>query len=248
MKRQALLITNPGEPGASNYCEGVNRDAESYRAFLKATFGGAWYGHEIEHLPRPSVAQLRLALQKLRAADYGLVIFSGHGEYEASKKATVLELRSGEEIDSAELRAGATRQTLILDCCRAIAPESRRIAVYAEALEKRAEDRTAECRRYYEERISDCASGLCILWGCSVGETAGDDKSRGGYYSLSLLDEAESWAKNNDVNVSESYSILSVVQAHDAATPRVRQLSGNRQNPTIDKPRSGPYFPFAVVA
>lgn len=64
MKRQALLIANPGESGASNYCEGVNRDCDSYPLFLKAPFGGAWYGNEIEILRRPSAAEVASRFRK----------------------------------------------------------------------------------------------------------------------------------------------------------------------------------------
>ena len=248
MKRQALLIANPGESGASNYCEGVNRDCDSYPLFLKAPFGGAWYGNEIEILRRPSAAEVRLALQKVKSADYGLVIFAGHGYYLQSRKTTMLELRKGEELDSMDLRAGAGKQTLILDCCRQIALETARKAVFAEAIQKRADIRFDECRRYYDAQIAKCPSGLAVLWACSVGETAGDDKARGGYYSFSLLDEAETWAKDNKVDISRNISILNVVGAHDFASAQVGRLSGGRQRPNIEKPRSDPYFPFGIVA
>ena len=248
MKRLALILANPGEAGAPNYCEGVNLDVEAYSQFLRANFGGAWYSSEIDVLKRPSVAQARLALGKLKGVDYGLVIFAGHGEYITSKKTTVLELRRGEEIDSLELRSGASKQTVVLDCCRSIAPESKRAVVFAEAMQKRADTSADSCRFYYEKRISECPSSVSILWACTIGETAGDDRTRGGYYSLGLLDESENWAKNSTTDVSKNYSILSVVEAHDKATPTVLRLSGERQHPTIEKVRSGPYFPFAVVA
>lgn len=148
------------------------------------------------------------------------MIFAGHGYYSQSRKTTMLELRKGEEIDSLELRAGAPKQTLILDCCRKIEVETLRKAVFAEAVQKRADIHSDECRRYYDDRIARCPSGIAVLWACSIGETAGDDKARGGYYSFSLLDEAESWAKDNNVDISRNVSILSVVGAHDFAEVR----------------------------
>lgn len=248
MKRQALIIANPGETGARNYCEGVNKDCNNYPTFLTEPFGGAWYTSEIEVLRRPSVSELRVALGKLKSADYGLVVFAGHAEYVASRRTTVLELRKGEEIDSMELRAGASKQTVILDCCRLIAPETRRTFAFTEALAKRASLGADACRRQYENRITKCPPGLAVLWGCSIGQTAGDDPTRGGYYSFSLLEEAENWAKNSNVDVSTHFAILDVVVAHDLAAKGVQGVSGGRQTATMEKPRSDPYFPFAIVA
>jgi hypothetical protein len=34
--------------------------------------------------------------------------------------------------------------------------------------------------------------------------------------------------------------------AHNVACQLVKAKSGGNQNPQIEKPRSGPYFPFAV--
>jgi hypothetical protein len=35
---------------------------------------------------------------------------------------------------------------------------------------------------------------------------------------------------------------------HDIASNAVQRLSGKRQNPKMEKSRTGPYFPFAVIA
>ena len=248
MKRQALLIANPGETGASNYCEGVNRDCEAYPQYLRAPFGGLWYGSEIEVLKRPNTVEVRLAMQKVKAADYGLVIFAGHGYYSQTKKTTMLELRKGEEIDSLDLRAGAGKQTLILDCCRKIEAATTRDMVFAEAMRKSASMTPDQCRYYYDREIQRCSSGLVLLWACAVGQTAGDDGARGGYYSSSLLEGAEDWAKNSNVDTSRNISVLRIVTAHETAAAQVSRRSGGRQTPSIEKPRSEPYFPFGIVA
>jgi hypothetical protein len=86
------------------------------------------------------------------------------------------------------------------------------------------------------------------LYGCSVDETAGDDAPTGGYYSSRLVAGAEEWVTNQrNLDTDHKYAILSVVEAHLLATPKVQEVSGNRQNPEIEKPRSSPYFPFAIV-
>jgi hypothetical protein len=77
--------------------------------------------------------------------------------------------------------------TLILDCCRRIERPS---LFAADALEKALKEEVTlnprDCRRYYEEGISKCPTGLVTLFACSIGETAGDSSAQGGYYSYSL--------------------------------------------------------------
>ena len=42
MTRKALIISNPGELGAENYCEGVKKDVANYKNFLMSAAGGGW--------------------------------------------------------------------------------------------------------------------------------------------------------------------------------------------------------------
>ena len=247
MKRKALIIGNPGETGAQNYCQGVNRDLDNYPAFLKQPLGGAWEASEITVLLRPTVSQVRTALADVKAAEYGVVIFAGHA-YADVRRNTILELRRSEEMNSLELRAGAPKQTLILDCCRKLAQEQV-LKRLVEAMEKKAAVlNRADCRKYYDIQIDRCPTGIAVMWGCAVGETAGDDASNGGYYSTGLLEGASEWARSSNTDPQKNVERWSVVQAHDAAATYVRQRSGGRQTPVLEKPRSDPYFPFAIIA
>jgi hypothetical protein len=248
MIRKALIIGNPGETGAQNYCEGVKQDLTNYPAFLKQPLGGAWESGEITVLLRPNVSDVKNALVGIKAANYAVVIFAGHGYYSTSHKSTLLELKRGEEIDSRDLCAGAGKQTVILDCCRKVA-QAQIQKSFAEAIVKRASIlNRADCRKYYDDAISKCSSGLAVLWGCKVGEAANDDPQNGGYYSAGLLEAATEWAKNNNTDTSRHIDLYSIVGAHEAAVPLVSRQSGGRQNPVIEKPRSDPYFPFAIIA
>jgi hypothetical protein len=247
--RKAIIAANPGETGQENYCEGVNKDMESYGKFLRSPFGGAWYETEIAILRKPSQSSLRQVVQNLSMYDYSLVVFCGHGWYSARNQSTILQLNRSESIDSKELRNGSRKHTLILDCCRKVEEtilfEETRNVKTARA---RAFLTPSECRRYYDKRIEECSTGLIVLHACSINETAGDDSENGGYYSYSLINAIEQWVGDNEVDVSRFSSILSVPSAHDRATPKVRELSAQRQNPQIEKPRAEKYFPFAVVA
>jgi hypothetical protein len=249
VSRRALIIANPGVVGAENYCEGVNKDVATYRAFLQSKVGGAWKPDEITVLKCPTLTEFRSGLLSLKNADYSFIVFSGHGEYLPSKDTTVLELRPGVDIDSGELSDGAKKRTVVLDCCRGVHVPLALDEAMMKALAKAdsVEDKT-ESRKYYDKAISDCPESVVVLFGCSIRELAGDDDERGGVYSYNLIRSAETWARENDIDTDKEYSILSVVTAHEMAKLKVIQRRGTKQNPTIEKPRSGPYFPFGVVA
>lgn len=104
VNRRALLIANPGEVGAENYCEGVNKDMANYKTFLKSPLGGLWYENEIEILHKPSKTTVRQAIQKLKSYDYSKLVFSGHGVYSSIHESTILELNKYENIDSVEFQ------------------------------------------------------------------------------------------------------------------------------------------------
>jgi len=249
MNRKGILISNPGESGEENYCEGVKKDVANYRSFLLSSIGGLWRESEIEGLNRPSVTQVRQAISSLRNLDYSLIIFTGHGYHDTRLDSTMLELRNGHELNSSELRDGSKKQTLILDCCRKKYPVRPTLMMdSARMVKKAAVINPSDCRKYYNSRINECGDGLIVIHSCSIDELSGDDATRGGYYSYALLEESKGWAQDSDTDTSRTADILSLSKAHETALPRVRSVSGSRQNPQIEKPRTGPYFPFGIVA
>ncbi|MTI82405.1 MAG: caspase family protein [Firmicutes bacterium] len=249
MKRHALILSNPGESGAENYCEGVNVDVNNYTSFLKSALGGTWYNNEITHLNRPSKLDTNNAIKDISSCDYSLIIFCGHGFYSASRESTILQLRKNEEIDFLDLKNEAKKRTIILDCCRKvekdIITEERMIAKFSEA---KAELNPLECRKFFEKQLEKCHNGIVVGYACSKNETAGDSQSKGGYYSYSLLKSATEWCETNNIDLTRKWSKLNIAEAHNASIKNVSRLSGGTQTPEIDKPRSGPYFPFAIMA
>jgi hypothetical protein len=254
MKRQALIITNPGNPeDKDDYCAGVERDAANYRRFLLSPAGGAWEEAELAHLRKPDIFAVQRAVGKLTSSgcEYALVIFSGLGSFSKRLNSTILHLREGHSIDSSELRLRGVGQTLIIDSCRKVPAERPLLSEAApDLLKSMAGLSRAECRRCYDAEIAKCGRELIVMRSCSNGEYSYDSPV-GGYYSSSLMEAATGWA----VNVREGPDTgmrcraLSVVAAHALATPLVRSKSGERQTPPEpDKPRSGSYFPFCVVA
>lgn len=249
MSRKALIIANPGRPGETNYCKGVEKDVENYRSFLRSPVGGLWYDSEITILHQPGVVQMKVEVLAQSAVDYSMTIFCGHGHHSAQSNSTIVELKPGVDLDSNELRRGAARHTLVLDCCRVIAPVTRMVeSMMAKAMKAESEIHPADCRKYFDSKLAECPAGLVVLYACSVGQTAGDSESQGGYYSYSLLDGAAQWVKDTYVDTTKTSRFLSVVEAHEISKKGVNTMSGGRQVPLIDKPRSGEYFPFAIIS
>ena len=219
----ALVIGNSGEPGeAARYCGGVYRDLVFYPEFLRSPLGGAWKNSEITVLTRPDLQTVRDEMRHLRYADYSIVIFAGHGYTDATTRSTILTLKRGHQINSLELRRGASKHTLILDCCREVAaPRITTDAQLREARIAKPDLDPFECRRCYEAFLNDRSPGLVVLHACRIDELANDDPAAGGYYSSSLLAVTREWSKSRQVEAGYSYS-LSVSAAHERAIGRVK--------------------------
>lgn len=122
--RRALLISNPGEIGAENYCKGVYVDIRNYTRLLLSPQGGSWDPSEIRHLDRPTAQNVRDWLAYFSTHDYVLVMFTGHGWYSSVDRDRILELGNKEKLQSIELRKGSSKRTIILDCCQKVYAES----------------------------------------------------------------------------------------------------------------------------
>ena len=244
MTRRALLIGGPGTKGSRDgYLAGVQLDIDHYSAFLQSPVGGAWRSSEITTIISPSESNVRTGIAALKSADYSFVLFSGHGYYSQPASSTIVALRDGVDLDSSVLRVGASKHTLLLDCCRVVwpAPTIAGDSV-AKALREAVSLDAAVCRKYYDECIQECPSGIIVLHSCAIIETAGDRSDLGGVYCANLIKSAEEGTRREGLDTSGHYYILDVPAVHDAALPAVKQLSGGRQNPQIQKPKSGKLF------
>lgn len=252
VNRKAILIANPGEVGAENYCKGVYVDVANYKSLMTSPEGGAWNLSEIQVLDRPTLATTRSAISAVSTCDYVFIMFSGHGYYSPRRADQILELRSGEEIESNELLEKSTRRTLILDCCNKVhsaelREERQKIALSAEASAKRYADRT-RCRSLFDSAIEATSKSVVRMASCAIDELSTDDDQLGGHYNSSLLAVAKHWGEEQSAKYYSLGDVLTVVTAHDAATPITRRRSGGTQNPQIAKPKSAPYFPLCVFA
>lgn len=251
--RKALLICNPGEPGQENFCRGVYADMKNYDTLFKEAHGGYWHAPEIEKLERPTAQQVRAAVSKLAQFDYTFIAFSGHGYFSKDRFETILVLKKGEELAESELKKDAKRRSIVLDCCREIRHEgaSERMIKTGAALAEagRRVPNPQLCRAKFDECIGASVNGIVVAHSSSPGETSGDDEVLGGTYTSSLIRSANNWA--DSIARSNSYGSfsLSIVKAHEVATPETERRSGNRQHPRMEKPKTSQgFFPFAVFA
>lgn len=237
MKRAALLIG-----GLDEDLIGVEADLGNFQAFLRSPAGGAWNASELTILRNPGALQVDVHLSLLKSADYSFVVFAGHGDHHDGS--TRVQLKEGVVISADKLKVGAPKHTLVVDCCRIV---TRRTNIAVEALLEKAESAglaPSVARAAFDAEVTKCSGGLVTMYSCAVGEGAGEG-SDGGYYSRSLVDGARNWARASR-GTGDNYKCLSVFDVHNLAEPAVLRLSGNRQHPKIEKPRSKPYFPFAI--
>jgi hypothetical protein len=76
MKRKALIIANPGEPG-EDYCSGVEKDVHNYTAFLQSPIGGLWRDDEMTVLWQPRRRVVRAEIEVQRTADHRVGVSRG---------------------------------------------------------------------------------------------------------------------------------------------------------------------------
>lgn len=242
--RRALIIGAP-DPDIP----GVELDVANYRRFLLSPLGGSWKPEEVITLNSPSKMEVSVQLKALAGVSYSVTIFAGHGRHLVPPGTTIVKLQKSVEMDSLELRRGAEKHTLILDCCRK--PSTRPVmeALMAKAAKQELSLNPDGCRRAFDYRIDQCGRGLVVLFACSVDEYA-NESEEGGYYSSSLVRAANEWMGERaaSADLKTSYYVLSVTDAHEKAAQRVKGLSGGRQNPISEYPRTTPRFPFAVLA
>lgn len=251
MTRKALIITNPGEANdPEHYCEDVFIDVANYEQYLRSPLGGAWEPYEIDKVNRPTCTEVRMKIAGLAMTDYTMVIFCGHGYIDGRTGNTILELKQGENLDSLELRTCSKKRTVLLDCCRKVVPmellekaELRAAYAFAEP-----ELNRQACRRTFDEQLTRCSNGIIVGYACSPEQVAGGHPTRGGYYSSSLIGASFSWFEGKKGGWRIFSDQRSIVSIHTDSVPRVARHSGGTQTPIMEKPRSEPYFPFAVVA
>lgn len=249
MKRIALIIGYPGEPGDEHYLEGVHGDLQAWKDFLLSPVAGNWNSSEIRVMEGPSAATLNAEISKHKnTVDYALLVFSGHGAYSTAQADTILQLNKDENFGSKGLDV-AKKQTVILDCCRKEVEQVLRKSIGIELFESASRSDFPNpqlSRSAFDTAIKNCENGIIIVHSCNIGEYAYDDEfGRGGRYTFNLLNSARKW-RHKETLKPNHYVLLTVPAAHNKAVEALSTDKRYEQTPRIAKPRSGAYFPFCV--
>ena len=244
MKRCAILIASPGEPGGG--ADGSVVDVEVWREYLTDFSGGAWDNEEIHTVPNPNNDELQSALAKADGCDYAIVTFSGHGRLGivANEPTTMLRTNDSEPARPYfELRPRATRTLMVIDSCRwAPADMVRKTAAARRIVLMEKAVRNAY-RTFFEKQVLGTERGVITLFGCGFGEEARDwytETQLGGLYTMALLKGAKAWC-----SAAASRQVLDVVQAHNNAKKDVTQRNPE-QNPEVRHGRRLGVFPLAI--
>ena len=230
MERRLFLVSNNG--GQAEYLPGVQKDVNNYLSFFKSDEGGAWEDSEIYCAPQwPRNYVLRILNEWAEGnVGYVLIVFTGHGGIVNDN--VVIYPNNNETISIDELRMtiGDMRCHLITDSCQTIVESREHGGVIRGRMFCDSTDpvHKLKCRNRYMRAIELLPDGH-FSWGSAVSYDQGaEDTSRGGLYSLSLLEVCKSLIKN-DLKYPRgrwSFSIL-----HDAAAERVMIQTDNDQTP-----------------
>jgi hypothetical protein len=232
--RKALIFGYPGEYNTENYCEGVFHDIENYKKYLLSNHGGAWIESDEVHT-EISISRERLSAYINyfdRKADYSLIVFAGHGEYNLGKKQTCLQLNREESILVSDLYNGNKRQLLIIDCCRKISKILIESRIQDSAIYKSFSNNSDAYREKFDQMLKASVEDKIEVYSCDIDEYSRDISNKGGLFSYNLLDEAKG---NEDLTIYKTF---------EKAKPHVIETSRNMQNPVIQRPRTGNSFPF----
>lgn len=195
MKRFAFLFGN------TDGLLGVKKDIVDVKSFLTSNIGGAWEQNEIATAADLSLVEVLKICNMIRREnmDYVVVYFSGHGGMDRSTNICINP--QGEMVPETVFSSLATRQLIILDCCR-VCPRvvtNTKKATFDESVTSVNGQRDL-CRRRYEKLIMDATPHAINLYACQPGKRA-YDSSKGGLYTQNLLSNAIEMASENDVYV-----------------------------------------------
>ena len=151
----------------------------------------------------------------------------------------MLELSKENEINANELKTGAVKRTIILDSCRKEEYRLDSIIEKRAILKRYAFYAAADSRHIFDNAVLKSVNGIVLINSCAYNETSTDLDKYGGLYCYNYLKHALEY----DL---PSNKYLTVVGVHNATSEIVKKNSAGLQNPTIEKPRTEPYFPFAV--
>lgn len=236
MKRAAIIIGNQGS--GKNFLPGVSQDISNYRSFILSDEGGAWESHEIYDSMNWTKQSLNIRIESLKRqrVDYFFIVFTGHG-FADSEGNIYMELGNDENLALEDLQRWVLfkKSLIIVDCCR----------VMVQLIEKAHEQNhisftgrlTTIPRHKYRElfdleinKLNSCHN--TVVTAANHNECA-EDSDRGGLFSSSLLDYANS-IKSHGMscvyNIQMIYNHIASIVSTNAIGSQHPQLYSNSKD------------------
>lgn len=234
MKRKALII---GSSPDNDPLWGVKRDVDSWKNYLVSIAGGAWdESSELEVLEEPTVDELLKAKAAMEGADFGLIVFIGHGYVEDDSMGnpeTFFILNDDEVISERKVNPRTPWFLSVMDCCRKYEQIEESVQIKKSAS---LEDAAAAvlARSLYELAISQAEKGWVKMYAADLGQSASDDVS----FSHILIQESVKWSERHA-------GVLDTKTAFDFVFKRFEQINPQQQ-PVHRAGRRNRHFPFAI--
>lgn len=233
MKRIAILIGSPGTP----HLNGVAKDIESIKAFLKSSSGGGWTTEEInETILNPSAKETLSLLDNINTADFAFVYFSGHG-FTGFNNRGKINVNSNEILEISELANRCKKQITIIDACRSYQEYSSIDGLSEQVTFSFDTSNIESSKAIFNEYLNYCKDGKVLLFASQKGKNA-QDTSSGGIFSTNILKSAKYLVDKATNPIANVYSVFN----------QAKELTKNYHTPQIECTiKDALNFPFAII-
>ena len=262
IRRQLVLITDPGIPGDRLYAKHAQDVINRWEAFFKSPIGGFWQENEIirinEQNPTgPGGMEVFMSQLDLDNCDYSVIVFCGHGlRTEDGKDGIQLPIPSQENLNvfPVERLIGITkyathipvhiRRTIILDACRRILPITANAIFEQREFSGGMELDGEMCRNHYNEIIMRQEPHVELLQSTRAGDYAYTSKE-GSVYGDAVMryirNQTEIWGAKALTDREGKYDVKMQQMQNEVSA----LIEGQRPTYWNSKPETGGY-PFAA--
>lgn len=179
MKRQLLLISNPGNPNDSNFVKTTEEAIDRWEGFFRSPIGGYWQNGEIVRygvnnpIDTDTFRRLLIPLNTIQC-DYSVIVFCGHGACTQDDKDAVQlpipsqynnNLLAVDELINPGLPS--VRRTVILDACRSLIPYTSTQLFEQRVYSSVYKIDGIECSNYYNSLVLQASPHVEVLYSTS---------------------------------------------------------------------------------
>lgn len=247
--RRALLIASPESGYTPVY--GTLADLAGWRSHLRSPTGGAWMPSEIRELVDPSPHAFRSAMTWANGADLACVFVGAHGYTHTDVFGVVHErVVVGREFHPtvSELIPWNARWGMtLIDACRdfrgtvSVSESGEKVAGLGEIGDPM---QTHQHRQYFDALVSKVRPKQELGLSCAFNESATEDSSYGGYFSIGVRQVADlSPSSVPGARFGKSFRTC----VNESATLVTRATGGDQHPQFRQTTNVGMGLPFAVA-